>query len=219
MRGDNPVILIEADATDPAAASNAIARCRQIARRALLREQGAMAEKHATDHSAISRSSSIGATIPKGISQYNIVPGLLGVILQMTMVMMTAMALTRETERGTMENLLAMPATPFEIMIGKVLPFIGVGAVQVAVVLSFVEICCSRCRSSARLSLLARRHPDLHHGAGAARLHILDAGAHADAGDAADLLLLPAVDPACRASCSPIAACRTGRRRSANSCR
>ena len=49
---------------------------------------------------------------PEGISQYNIVPGLLGVILQMTMVMMTAMALTRETERGTMENLLAMPASP-----------------------------------------------------------------------------------------------------------
>jgi ABC-2 type transport system permease protein len=73
---------------------------------------------------------------PEGISQYNIVPGLLGVILQMTMVMMTAMALTRETERGTMENLLAMPASPTEIMLGKVLPYLGVGAVQVAVVLT-----------------------------------------------------------------------------------
>src|SRR4051812_29874506 len=72
---------------------------------------------------------------PEGISQYNIVPGLLGVILQMTMVMMTSMALTRETERGTMENLLAMPASPAEIMLGKILPFLGVGAVQVAVVL------------------------------------------------------------------------------------
>ncbi|EBV3600191.1 ABC transporter permease, partial [Salmonella enterica subsp. enterica serovar Virchow] len=67
--------------------------------------------------------------------QYNIVPGLLGVILQMTMVMMTAMALTREQERGTMENLLAMPASPFEIMMGKVLPYAAVGAVQVVVVL------------------------------------------------------------------------------------
>src|SRR5690606_15222640 len=72
---------------------------------------------------------------PEGISQYNIVPGLLGVILQMTMVMMTAMALTRELERGTMENLLSMPATPLEIMLGKILPYLGVGAVQVAVVL------------------------------------------------------------------------------------
>ena len=72
---------------------------------------------------------------PEGISQYNIVPGLLGVILQMTMVMMTSIALTRETERGTMENLLAMPAAPVEIMLGKVLPYLVVGAVQVAVVL------------------------------------------------------------------------------------
>jgi ABC-2 type transport system permease protein len=63
------------------------------------------------------------------------VPGLLGVILQMTMVMMTSIALTRETERGTMENLLAMPASPLEIMLGKVLPYLAVGAVQVAVVL------------------------------------------------------------------------------------
>ena len=72
---------------------------------------------------------------PEGMTQYNIVPGLLGVILQMTMVMMTSMALTRETERGTMENLLAMPASPVEIMLGKVFPFMVVGAVQVVVVL------------------------------------------------------------------------------------
>jgi ABC-2 type transport system permease protein len=72
---------------------------------------------------------------PEGISQFNIVPGLLGVILQMTMVMMTSIALTRETERGTMENLLAMPASPVEIMLGKVLPYLVVGAVQVVVVL------------------------------------------------------------------------------------
>jgi ABC-2 type transport system permease protein len=63
------------------------------------------------------------------------VPGLLGVILQLTLVMMTAMALTREIERGTMENLLAMPASPLEIMIGKVTPYVGVGAVQVVVIL------------------------------------------------------------------------------------
>lgn len=72
---------------------------------------------------------------PEGISHYNIVPGLLGVILTMTMVMMTSIALTRERERGTMENLLAMPASPLEIMLGKILPYFVVGAVQVAVVL------------------------------------------------------------------------------------
>lgn len=139
MRGEHPVILVEADATDPAAASNAIGSLGEIARRALVREMGAMAEKHATDFSnleiVVHRLYN-----PEGITQYNIVPGLLGVILQMTMVMMTAMALTREIERGTMENLLAMPVTPLEIMIGKVLPFIGVGAIQVVVVLSFSKL-------------------------------------------------------------------------------
>jgi ABC-2 type transport system permease protein len=86
---------------------------------------------------------------PEGITQYNIVPGLLGVILQMTMVMMTSMALTRETERGTMENLLAMPASPMEIMLGKVLPYLVVGAVQVLVVLVAAKRC-SACRLSGR---------------------------------------------------------------------
>lgn len=139
MRGEHPVILVEADATDPAAASNAIGSLNEMARRALVRELGQMAQKHATDFSnleiVVHRRYN-----PEGITQYNIVPGLLGVILQMTMVMMTAMALTREIERGTMENLLAMPATPFEIMIGKVTPFLGVGAVQVTVVLTFAQV-------------------------------------------------------------------------------
>ena len=67
-------------------------------------------------------------------------PGLLGVILQMTMVMMTSMALTREIERGTMENLLAMPATPLEIMMGKILPYLGVGAFQVGLVLVVARV-------------------------------------------------------------------------------
>src|SRR5690606_17635583 len=77
---------------------------------------------------------------PGGVAQYNIVPGLLGVILQMTMVMMTSIALTREIERGTMENLLAMPASPLEIMLGKVLPSLAVGAVQMAVILAAAKL-------------------------------------------------------------------------------
>ncbi|WP_413871895.1 ABC transporter permease [Albidovulum sp.] len=133
-RGDHPEILIEADATDPSVASGAISTLGTVAADALLRERGA--EAQAADDAA----SRLQVTVhrrynPEGITQYNIVPGLLGVILQMTMVMMTAMALTREIERGTMENLLSMPATPIEIMLGKVLPYLGVGAVQVAVVL------------------------------------------------------------------------------------
>ena len=133
-RGDHPQILIEADATDPSVASGAISTLGTVAAQALLREQSAEA--------LAARQSTAALEVvvhqlynPEGITQYNIVPGLLGVILQLTMVMMTSMALTRETERGTMENLLAMPASPLEIMLGKVLPFLVVGGVQVVVVL------------------------------------------------------------------------------------
>ncbi|PLX38977.1 MAG: mannose-1-phosphate guanyltransferase [Hyphomicrobiales bacterium] len=133
-RKDNPTILVEADATDPAAASGAISTLGTVAAEALLRERGL------TEAAKLEKAGELNIIVqrrynPEGISQYNIVPGLLGVILQMTMVMMTSMALTRETERGTMENLLAMPATPFEIMVGKIVPYLAVGAVQVAVVL------------------------------------------------------------------------------------
>ena len=72
---------------------------------------------------------------PEGITAYNIVPGLLGVILTMTMVLMTALAVTRETERGTMENLMAMPLRPAEVMLGKILPYVMVGYLQVVLVL------------------------------------------------------------------------------------
>lgn len=133
-RGDHPQILIEADATDPSVASGAISTLGTVIQKALLREL--------KDQAQAARQSANALEVvvhrkynPEGITQYNIVPGLLGVILQMTMVMMTSMALTRETERGTMENLLAMPASPIEIMLGKVFPYMVVGAVQVVVVL------------------------------------------------------------------------------------
>jgi ABC-2 type transport system permease protein len=134
-RGDKPEILVVADATDPAAASGALGALATVAQRALLREQGRETE------AAQAQSSALTITVhrrynPAGVSQYNIVPGLLGVILQMTMVMMTSIALTRELERGTMENLLAMPVNAAEIMLGKVLPYFVVGAVQVAVILT-----------------------------------------------------------------------------------
>ena len=137
-RGERPQILIEADATDPSVASGAISTLGTVAQQALTRERGAVAD-------TAQQAGQIDVVVhrrynPEGISQYNIVPGLLGVILQMTMVMMTSIALTRETERGTMENLLAMPATPLEIMLGKVLPYLVVGAVQVVVVLSTASL-------------------------------------------------------------------------------
>jgi len=135
QRGDHPQILIEADATDPSVASGAISTLGTVAAQALLREQSA--EALAAQQSTAALEVVVHKLYnPEGITQYNIVPGLLGVILQLTMVMMTSMALTRETERGTMENLLAMPASPLEIMLGKVLPFLVVGGVQVLVVLT-----------------------------------------------------------------------------------
>lgn len=140
-RSDRPSILVEADATDPAAASGAVSALGTIVSRALRRAQGLEPE---TDPAAAA-GDGLSFVIhrrynPENITQYNIVPGLLGVILQMTMVMMTAMALTRELERGTMENLLAMPATASEIMLGKVLPYLVVGAVQVVVVLGAAKL-------------------------------------------------------------------------------
>ena len=135
QRGDRPQILIEADATDPSVASGAISTLETVASGALLRELGT---ETVTEREAASRMQVVvhRRYNPEGITQYNIVPGLLGVILQLTMVMMTSMALTRETERGTMENLLAMPATPMEIMLGKMLPYLVIGGVQVFVVLA-----------------------------------------------------------------------------------
>ena len=116
-------------------ASGAISTLGTVANQALLREQGM---QQVADDDAHSKLNVVvhRRYNPEGISQYNIVPGLLGVILQMTMTMMTSMALTRETERGTMENLLAMPSSPVEIMLGKILPYLVVGAVQVVVVLT-----------------------------------------------------------------------------------
>lgn len=134
-KGDAPTILIEADATDPSVASGAISTLGTVAQQALQRETGSTSADPAALSVVVHKRYN-----PEGVTQYNIVPGLLGVILQLTMVMMTAMALTREIERGTMENLLSMPATPLEIMLGKVVPYLGVGAVQVVVVLAAARV-------------------------------------------------------------------------------
>ena len=129
QRGERPQLLVEADGSDPSATGGAIAALGAAAQGAFRRELGPPAPETGPEVVLHRRFN------PEGITQYNIVPGLLGVILQMTMVMMTSMALTREIERGTIENLLAMPATPAEIMLGKILPFLAVGGVQMLVIL------------------------------------------------------------------------------------
>jgi ABC-2 type transport system permease protein len=134
LRGERPAILVEADATDPAATSNAIGSLRRLMTTALQRElTGPLAYLAGTDDPIDLR---VHARYnPEAITQYNIVPGLMGVVLTMTMVMITGLAITRERERGTMENLLSMPTRPFEVMIGKVLPYVLVGYIQVILIL------------------------------------------------------------------------------------
>ena len=135
VRGAAPDLLIESDATDPAAGAYALSAFNGLATTALrddlvgplaARAQGP-APFNTVQHLLYN---------PESITQYNIVPGLLGVILTMTMVLLTCLALTRERERGTYENLLAMPATPLEIMIGKIAPNILIGAIQSTVILA-----------------------------------------------------------------------------------
>ncbi|HVZ68963.1 MAG TPA: ABC transporter permease [Rhizomicrobium sp.] len=134
VRGRTPQILIEADATDPASGTRAVGSFAQLASTALRDDLvGPLAARAQTNPP-------FDVVIqprynPENNTQYNIVPGLLGVILTMTMVLMTAMAVTRERERGTLENLLAMPSRPVEIMLGKIMPYIGVGVVQSALIL------------------------------------------------------------------------------------
>ncbi|MBP2312076.1 ABC transporter permease [Azospirillum soli] len=133
QRGARPVLLVEADATDPAATSNALSALTTIARQALDPElTGPLRHLRSTPDPIELRVHR--RYNPEGITQYNVVPGLMGVVLTMTMVMMTALAVTRERERGTMENLLAMPVRPFEVMLGKIVPFILIGYVQVVII-------------------------------------------------------------------------------------
>jgi ABC-2 type transport system permease protein len=135
VRGTRPQLLLDADATDPAATGNAVAAINILARDVLNRDLiGPLTHLRATPppftlvtHPRYN---------PEGHTQYNIVPGILGVILTLTMVMFTALAVTREVERGTMENLLTTPARPFEVMMGKIFPYIAVGYVQTALILA-----------------------------------------------------------------------------------
>ncbi len=139
VRGEDPQISVEADATDPATTGPAMSAVSQAVNQTLARDlKGPLAGERPTD-------SPVEIVLhkrynPEGVTRYNIVPGLLGVILTMTMVMMTALAVTRERERGTMENLLAMPVKPIEVMAGKIAPYVLIGMVQVAVIITAARL-------------------------------------------------------------------------------
>jgi ABC-2 type transport system permease protein len=135
VRGEKAQILVEADATDPSATGGAVAALSALPQQALAHDlKGALAPMAAASgkpfevviHNRYN---------PEAVTAYNIVPGLLGVILSLTLVMMTALSVTRETERGTMESLLATPLEPIEVMVGKLAPYVLVGLVQTAIIL------------------------------------------------------------------------------------
>jgi len=135
VRGERPTLLIEADASDPSATGNAIAALTGIVHTALARDlQGTL-------RPLVPPADPVDIRVhrrynPEGITSYNIVPGLLGTILTMTMILMTGLAMTRERERGTFENLLATPALPIEVMTGKIVPYIMIGLLQVTLLLA-----------------------------------------------------------------------------------
>jgi ABC-2 type transport system permease protein len=129
-RGDKPALLVAADATDPVATGSAVAALSQLVDTALDNDHGLP-----DSGQPLFEIRTHERYNPAAVTALNIVPGLLGTILTLTMLIFTALSVTREIERGTMESLLAMPITPLEIMLGKIAPYVLVGFVQAALIL------------------------------------------------------------------------------------
>lgn len=137
LRNEHPDLLVEVDATDPVATSTALAALQRISQTATQHDN---ARNPMTTNPPPFNLVLHQLYNPEGRTQLNIVPGLLGVILTMTMSMLTAMALSREREQGTLENLLAKPLSPAEVMFGKICPFLVVGALQVTITLTAAKV-------------------------------------------------------------------------------
>jgi ABC-2 type transport system permease protein len=132
-RGDQPTVLVEADASDPSATGFALGSLDVIFQNSFNRDLvGPLLP-------LVPKSGPVDLRIhhnynPEIETSYNIVPGLMGVVLTMTMIIITALAITRETERGTMEYLLCTPVRPLEVMAGKIIPYIAVGYIQMGLI-------------------------------------------------------------------------------------
>jgi len=138
VRGDGAQILIEADASDPTTVGGAVSAAAGLPGQALAHDlKGALAARAGAAPFEILVHRRYN---PENVTAYNIVPGLLGIVLSMTLVMMTALALTRERERGTMETLLSTPVRPLEVMIGKLAPYVGIGLIQTAIILVLARL-------------------------------------------------------------------------------
>jgi ABC-type multidrug transport system permease subunit len=131
-RGDSPSVLIDADATDPSAIGNATAALATVAT-ALNRDLPPIMR-------ATPATPSFGFVVharynPEQLTVLNIVPGLICIVLMMSTLFMTTLSITKERERGTMENLLAMPVRPIEVMLAKIVPYVFIGYIQVFLIL------------------------------------------------------------------------------------
>ena len=132
-QGLGPSILLEADATDGTAIGSATAAILGVVPGALSRDLTAAMR-------AVSTVPPFRLIVhdrynPEQITALNIVPGLIGVILSFSTLIATTLSITRERETGTMENLLAMPVRPLEVMLGKIVPYVGLGYVQTGLIL------------------------------------------------------------------------------------
>ncbi|WNC89176.1 ABC transporter permease [Paraburkholderia sp. FT54] len=135
LRGEHPSLLVEADATDPTATNTAVSALPKLVQPVADKDlRGALAHLNGTQNAFDVQVHNLYN--PEGVTQYNVVPGLMGVILTMTLVMMTGLAVTRERERGTMENLLATPVLPIEVMTGKIVPYVVIGLIQASIILA-----------------------------------------------------------------------------------
>ncbi|MGV3491646.1 MAG: ABC transporter permease [Devosia sp.] len=133
VRGQSPEILIAADASDPSATGGAVGALNGIVNVAVSEVlTGPLSQPAVSPPFSVIVHREYN---PEGRTSTNIVPGLLAIILSMTMVMITAIAIVKETERGTMEMLIATPVRPLEVMLGKILPYVFVGYVQTVVFL------------------------------------------------------------------------------------
>lgn len=139
IRNNHPTLLLEADATDPAATSNAYNAFTFLTQNAF-KPYSTGVLNYLAPPSPIIDARIHALYNPAAISQYNVVPGLIGTVLTMTMVMITAIAMTRERERGTLENLLATPVQPAEVIPGKVIPYIIVGYIQLLLILIIAHL-------------------------------------------------------------------------------
>ncbi|SCK08430.1 ABC transporter permease [Vogesella sp. LIG4] len=136
MHGLPPILLLEVDATDPVSVNNAVNVFEHVSRQTLARFRR-LHHLDTADDAAVSPDSRILRRYnPEASTQHNVVPGLLGVILTMTMVLMTALSVTREKERGTIEALLITPVKPWEVICGKILPYLAIGLVQTGIILT-----------------------------------------------------------------------------------